>query len=251
MMKTFVLGIGAALAMAGAASAADLAPRYAKAPITALAYDWSGFHVGVNAGWGTSRNCWQNTTALAPAIANEGCHDSTGGVAGGQLGYRWQAGAWVFGLEGQGNWADLTGRNVSTAFPVSTNETRIRSFGLLTGQIGYAIDRTLLYVKGGGAVAGEQLRSLVTATNGLGANVVNDTRWGATVGAGLDYAFAPNWSVGVAYDHIFLGNRDTTFVSNGVLAPVGATFGERIRQDIDLVTVRVNYRFGGPVVAKD
>ena len=68
----------------------------------------------------------------------------------------------------------------------------------------------------------------------------------ATVGAGLEFGFAPNWSAAVEYDHLFMQDRTYTFND-----AVGGFFGtERIRQDVDLVTVRVNYRWGGPVVAK-
>jgi outer membrane immunogenic protein len=74
----------------------------------------------------------------------------------------------------------------------------------------------------------------------------DDTRWGGTIGAGLEYAFAPNWSVGVEYNHLFMQDRTYTFT-----APGGGFFGtDRIRQDIDLVTARLNYKFGGPTVAR-
>ena len=87
-------------------------------PMIAAIYDWSGFYIGANGGWGSSRKCWDLTTAagVRSSVA-EGCHDATGGIAGGQIGYRWQAGTWVFGLEAQGNWADLKGRNASLAIP--------------------------------------------------------------------------------------------------------------------------------------
>lgn len=79
----------------------------------------------------------------------------------------------------------------------------------------------------------------------------DDTRWGGTVGVGIEYGFAPNWSVGLEYDHLFMGRRDVTLTANGVLAPVG-TFSrtDRIGQDVDLITARINYRFGGPIIAK-
>jgi outer membrane immunogenic protein len=73
-----------------------------------------------------------------------------------------------------------------------------------------------------------------------------ETRWGGTVGAGLEVGFAANWSVGIEYDHIFLGNRTI-----GLITPFGVAAGsDRIGQDVDLGLVRVNYRWGGPVVAK-
>jgi outer membrane immunogenic protein len=252
-MKKLLLGIAGVIALAAPASAADLAARpYAKAPaMIAAVYDWSGFYIGANGGWGSSRKCWDNVTAAGVFVANEGCHDATGGVAGGQIGYRWQAGAWVFGLEGQGDWADLSGRNISLLAPAATNESHIGAFGLITGQVGYAANNVLFYVKGGAAVTADRFRDLATGTNVVATNTVSDnSRWGGTVGAGLEFGFSPNWSAAIEYDHLFMGNRTYTFTHNGVLAPAGTTFNERVKQDVDLVTVKVNYRWGGPVVAK-
>ena len=85
------------------------------------------------------------------------------------------------------------------------------------------------------------------ATSGaLFASSGDQTRWGGTVGVGFEYGFAPNWSVGVEYDHMFLGTQGVTFTT-----PAGAAFGsDNIRQDVDLFTARVNYKFGGPVVGR-
>ena len=115
-MKKVLLSTVALIAFAAPAAAADLAARpYTKAPPPAIAavYDWSGFYIGANGGWGSSHKCWDFTTPAGTFVAAEGCHDATGGTVGGQIGYRWQAGTWVFGLEGQGNWADFRGSNVS------------------------------------------------------------------------------------------------------------------------------------------
>ena len=133
------------------ASAADLparAPTYSKAPaIVDAAYDWSGFYVGINGGGATSRFDWN-----ADGFGDEGSHNATGGTVGGQVGYRWQMSSLVFGLEAQGNWSDFKGSSTSLLFPGQTNTSKIDSFGLFTGQIGYAWDRVLVYVKGGAAV---------------------------------------------------------------------------------------------------
>jgi outer membrane immunogenic protein len=256
-MKKFLLGtVGlVALSLSAPASAADLAARpYTKAPpMIAAVYDWSGFYIGANGGWGSSRNCWDFIPAPGAAGIAEGCHDATGGTAGGQIGYRWQASSWVFGLEAQGNWADFRGRNQSIFFPAFNNETRVDAFGLFTGQVGWAWNNTLLYVKGGAAVTDNRYRVFSTPTGAIVTNNTDDTQWGAVVGAGLEYGFAPNWSAAIEYDHIFMGDRTHTFISNGVVLgfPAGSTFGtDRIRQDVDLVTVRINYRWGGPVIAK-
>ncbi len=247
-------GVALSFGLANAASAADLAARpYTKAPppVAAVLYDWSGFYIGVNGGWGTSQKCWDFTDAAGVFFGAEGCHDADGGTVGGQIGYRWQASQWVFGLEAQGNWADFQGSNVSLLNPLFTNETRVDAFGLFTGQVGVAFNNALLYVKGGAAVTSDRYRSLVTGTGVLAANEVDDTRWGAVVGVGLEYGFAPNWSFGVEYDHLFMEDRTYTFLNNGVVGPAGTLFGtDNISQDVDIITARINYKFGGPVVAR-
>jgi outer membrane immunogenic protein len=127
-----------ALGAAAPAVAADLAARpYTKAPaMIAAVYDWSGFYIGANGGWGSSRSSWD----FLPGVLTfgEGSHDASGGTVGGQVGYRWQAGTWVFGVEAQGNWADFKGSNISLFDATVRNESRIDAFGLFTGQVGYA-----------------------------------------------------------------------------------------------------------------
>src|SRR5438046_6669579 len=106
-MKKLLLGIVGAIALAAPASAADLAARpYTKAPaMIAAVYDWSGFYIGINGGGGSAHTCWD--LIVPAATIPQGCHNSTGGTVGGQIGYRWQSAGWGFGLEGQGNWADF------------------------------------------------------------------------------------------------------------------------------------------------
>jgi outer membrane immunogenic protein len=244
-MKNFLLGtVGLiALGMAAPASAADMAPRpYTKAPPPVVAaYDWSGFYIGGNGGWGSSRKCWDDAaTGFGVFLGAEGCHRAEGGTAGGQIGYRWQTAGWVFGVEGQGNWADFKGSRVSLVDPTVVNHSRMDAFGLLTGQVGYAWNNALFYVKGGAAVTNDRFDRTDFATDTFLAGTGDRTRWGGTVGAGFEYGFAPNWSVGVEYDHLFMGRKNVDFVD-----PAGLLFAtNRISQDVDLVTVRVNYRFG-------
>src|SRR5258708_13975196 len=103
------------------AVAAALAARpYTRAPrMVQAAYDWSGFYIGINGGGGTSRNSWDLVGGLP-----QGNHDSTGGTIGGQVGYRWQTGPIVFGVEAQGNWADFSRHNVSQVIPGHPNRTK-------------------------------------------------------------------------------------------------------------------------------
>ena len=225
-----------ALGAAAPALAADLAARpYTKAPaMVAAIYDWSGFYIGINGGGGSSHATWDFV-----GVGREGSHDATGGTVGGQIGYRWQSGQWVFGVEGQGNWADFSGDNNSALF-ASRNRTKIDAFGLITGQVGYAWNNVLIYVKGGAAVVSDKYE--ISSTAGALLASTSDTRWGGTVGAGLEYGFAPNWSVGVEYNHIFLSDKDVTFA--------GFAGTERIRQDVDMGLVRLNYKFGGPMLGR-
>jgi outer membrane immunogenic protein len=256
-MKRFVLGIvgSAAIGLVGAAApaaAADLAARpYTKAPaMVAAIYDWSGFYIGANGGGGSSRNCWDINNAfgavVAPAV-REGCHDASGAIAGGQVGYRWQSASWVFGIEAQGDWADLKGSSNSAFFaPVGSvvDRSKIGALGLFTGQVGYAWSNVLWYVKGGAAVTDVKYTGLA---GGLVLDQANDTRWGGVIGTGLEVGFAPNWSVGVEYDHLFMGNRNIAFT-----VPAGGGFPrtDNLHQDVDMGSVRVNYRWGGPVMPK-
>jgi len=244
-----VLLVTASLIVLGAAApavAADLAARpYTKAPaMIAAVYDWSGFYIGANGGWGSSRSSWD----FLPGVVTfgEGSHDASGGTVGGQVGYRWQAGTWVFGVEAQGNWAGFKGSNISLFNATVRNESRIDAFGLFTGQVGYAANNVLFYVKGGAAVTSNDYRRFVAATNTLFAASNDDTRWGGTVGVGLEYGFAPNWSFGVEYNHLFMQDRTLAFTTPGGLFAGNA----RVDQDVDLVTARLNYKFGGPIIAK-
>lgn len=247
-MKKILVGVIGLVALGAAtapASAADLAarPMYTKAPPMAapVLYDWSGFYIGLNGGGGSAHTCWDLV-----ALGSEGCHDATGGTVGGQIGYRWQMSNWVFGLEGQGNWADFSGDNDSVLFPgIDRNHSRIDAFGLLTGQIGYAWNNVLFYAKGGAAVVGDK-EDVFDIPSGVLDASANETRWGAALGAGLEFGFAQNWSVGIEYDHLFMGNRDITLTTPGGLA----FQTDRIREDVDMGLIRVNYRWGGPVIAK-
>jgi outer membrane immunogenic protein len=259
-MKKFLLGTVAlaALGMAAPAVAADLAARpYTKAPppMAVALYDWSGFYIGGNGGWGSSRKCWDETNdaflGIRNPIAPQGCHDASGGTAGGQIGYRWQASSWVFGLEAQGNWADFQGSNTNLSFANVRDQSRIDSFGLFTGQVGYAVNNALFYLKGGAAVTSDKYTTFNIPT-GLIIDQANETRWGGVVGAGFEYGFAPNWSVAFEYDHLFMGTHDVTAsgVGNFGLAAGAFSATDRIRQDVDMGTVRVNYRFGGPAIAR-
>jgi outer membrane immunogenic protein len=252
-MNKVLLGTVGTIAMVTSASAADMAssPYDRAPPMIAANYDWSGFYIGANGGWGTSHKCWDFTNAAGVFIVSEGCHDATGGTAGGQLGYRWQVSHLVFGAEAQGNWADFHGSNRSIPFPAFINDTHVDTLGLFTGQVGFATNNGLFYVKGGGGMTSDRYRGYSSLTGAQVSDTVDNTRWGAVAGVGLEFGFAPNWSAGIEYDHMFMQDKLITFTNIGTVAPAGTAFAsDRIHQDVDLLTVRINYRWGSATVER-
>jgi outer membrane immunogenic protein len=245
-VRKFFVGL-AAVATAGAANAADLPSQtgpYYKAAAGQPAVLWTGFYIGANGGGAWGQTCW-TFIGTVPAVGlpgpgNEGCHDPRGAILGGQVGYNWQSGPMVFGLEAAGDWANLQGQNVSLLpsppFPASTNHTRVDGLGLFTGRVGYAWGPTLLYAKGGAAVVhGSHDYTL----NGVAPAPIfaNETRWGGTIGGGVEYKFTQNWSGAVEYNYIGLGTSRVTFPPPPLIAMVD------INRDMHLLTLRINYSF--------
>src|SRR4051794_39563221 len=250
MMKKLVLLVIGIAGLAAPASAADMAVKAAPPPpMVAPIYNWTGFYIGANGGWGENHNCVDFINGAGVAVAS-GCRDRSGGLIGGQLGYCWQANQFVFGLEAQGDWADLSNQRVSLIDPTLSTRTKTSAIGLFTGQIGYAWDASLFFLKGGAAVTDNRFSILDTVT-GIELAATTATRWGAAVGVGWEYGFTPNWSFGIEYDHLFMDHANNSFNVGTVPA---AFLNNRVTQDVDMLTLRVNYRFGwgntGPVVAR-
>jgi outer membrane immunogenic protein len=243
-VKKIILGSAAAaltLATTSFTQAADLPQKtYAPAPVMVAAiYDWTGLYIGANGGYATSRNCW-GFVPVNGAVIPDGCHNQSGGVVGGQGGYRWQGGPVVFGVEIQGDWASLRSSHVSLVNPALTDSSKVTGLALFTGQIGYAWNAALLYLKGGAALTNNSLLQASTI-GGVGLNFATSSRWGGTVGVGFEYGFTPNWTAGIEYDHLFMGTANNSFS-----VPAGqAAIVNQISQTVDMVTLRVNYKFGG------
>jgi outer membrane immunogenic protein len=235
----------ASLATAGivcsqAALAADLPPR-APAPVYKPApppiFTWSGFYIGLHAGGGFGSKDWSD-----PVFGGLGSHDVSGAIAGGQLGFNIQTGPLVFGVEADASWAGLKGSHNILLIPGVTAETKVDFVGTLTGRAGVAFDMALLYVKAGGAWAHDKYDINLAGVVGASAS---ETRWGWTVGAGLEYAFSPNWSAKVEYNYLDFGTKDVTFTAIG-----GLTGRGDIDQDLHLIKAGFNFRFGGPLYAR-
>jgi outer membrane immunogenic protein len=248
MRKLLLCAVGLiSLSAAVPVCAADLASSRSYPPLPTAGYNWSGFYLGINGGGGWGHNCWTNTSSFGiptvPSFA-EGCNTASGGMVGGQAGYRWQMNSFVFGLEAQGDWVNLSGSNASLFNLGTSNQTKTNVLGLFTGQVGYAWNNVLGYLKGGAALAGNRYNGLFT---GVAFDQATETRLGAVVGVGIEFGFAPCWSLALEYDHAFMGTQNLTFTAVPV---AGLARNDDISQGIDMVTARINYRFGGPVVAK-
>ena len=224
------IGLGTASALA-----ADLPARpYTKAPIVSPAYNWTGFYVGVMGGYG-----WSDSIDVAGFTF--GTNDINGGFVGGTIGYNWQSpgSPFVFGLEADGAWSDISFSETDALLAVAFEE-RIRSFGSITGRLGYAVDAALFYVKGGYAWANNRLSAtdLVLGTTFSESNFHS----GWTVGGGFEYGFAQNWSGKIEY--MFASYDNENYLS--AFAPPGVSFGF----DVHTIKGGINYRFGGPVIAR-
>jgi outer membrane immunogenic protein len=241
-MKKFLLGTVALVALGATvpALAADLGarPAYTKAPVYAAPiYNWTGFYIGGHVGGAfTSDN---NFNGLVSNNNNDGRF--LGGV---QAGADYQfAPNLVAGVEGQYSW--LASNNNGAVFPggFAFNSNQ-RALGSATVRAGYTWGPGLLYVKGGYAFS-DNNDSLTFAGVPFPFTLNSGHRDGYTVGAGLEYMFAPNWSAKVEYQYYNFGN--TQFTTPFALAAFGS-----IRDDDHTVKVGVNYRFNwaSPVVAK-
>jgi outer membrane immunogenic protein len=266
-----------AIAGIGAASAADLPARtYTKAPAMAdPAYNWSGWYVGGNVGAAWSRTDYVTTNTpgvpagifgvpanialvntLGTGSANQG-GKFTGGV---QAGYNWQVSPqWLLGVEADINSLrqnpSLIQTGVSTEGPITlANTTNTNWLATFRGRAGLTFNRTLLYVTGGAALTDRSYTQTFNAPglavgNTFGTSVVSDTRVGWTVGAGVEQALWGAWTVKGEYLFTrFNGIGTATLVS--VAGFTQNLTGNTGNLDIQVARVGLNYRFGGPVVAR-
>ena len=196
----------------------------------------------------------------------------SGFIGGGQIGYNWQVNQFVLGVEADAVGTDLKGSTASGSrtfgppiilAPVTQTVTvdfgHVEWMASFRGRAGFAWDRALFYATGGAAVAGIG-GSTTTVVNGPGiaipagsfsaSNGGSTTRWGWTVGGGVEWAFSQNWSLAGEYRHTDFGNRDTTYSVPDGFGGVFAAGTSSSRLTVDQATARLNYRFGGPVVAR-
>jgi outer membrane immunogenic protein len=221
--------------------AADM-PVKAQPLVAPAVFSWTGLYIGAHGGFGWGRKEWTEVTLATPRP--EGDFNVSGPLAGGQIGYNFQSGQVVFGVEVDGSWANLTGSRLSLAFPAQTIRTEVRSLGSFAGRLGLSWANNLLtYVKLGAGWANDRNSVSGTATASW-----SDTRWGFMAGGGVEIALTGNWSAKAEYDYMNFGTRRTDGIGcTGACVP---PFSEEVRQHLHIVKFGINYRFGGPIVAR-
>jgi outer membrane immunogenic protein len=221
------------IALVCSAEAADLpaARMPAAAPMIYAppVYNWTGFYVGGNVGGGFANSNWTD-----PFGAANNTFSDNSFIGGGQIGFNYQFNWLVVGLEGDFDWTGLKGSGKDSFGNTITTKTEWTS--TVTGRVGAAFDRLLVYAKGGVAFAQDQ-SSLNDVFGGSAST--NLTRTGWTAGAGLEYALAQNWTAKVEYDYLGFGSQALT-LSTPNIAPYVANASLNVQE----VKAGINYKFG-------
>jgi len=227
-MKRFVFAGALALAAGGQALAADLPPPMAPPPRAPATYvpapvpifSWSGIYIGVNGGYafGTSDDSVGGGTLKA-----------NGFLLGGTVGGNYQFGNFVVGIEGDGDWSNLDGTSTTTCVGCETKSTWLAT---VRGRAGYAWDRVLFYGTAGGAFGNVQSGPISGPFNSA-------TQAGWTAGAGVEAAFAPNWTAKVEYLYVDFSGLSCS--GDGVITGCGT--GNSVTLTENLVRAGVNYKF--------
>lgn len=231
-MRRLAIAIACTTGLGGAAFSADLAtnPVLAPAAPSAAYYDWTGFYLGLQAGYGWSKA----DTSFAPPGAPSFSPDGDGFVGGAHAGYLQQFDSFVLGIEADIEFSDISGSDSSLVGPTAGGKADINWMGSLRLRAGYAWDRALLYATGGlayadfdgsGGPAGGPLQSF------------SDDLWGWTLGAGLDYAFTDAVSLRAEYRYTDFGD------ASGSLAPLYPAISSSTDLDVHAVRVGVSYHF--------
>ncbi len=222
-MKRLCLALIGLVALAGTAAAADLprpapAPYYPKAPAY-LPYNWTGFYIGLNGGGAFGNSNWDSN----------GSRNVSGGLVGGTIGYNYQWGQAVFGVEGDIDWADINGTNTNSVCPLGckTSDTWLST---VRGRIGYAADRFMPFVTGGAAFG-----DIRASTPGLPTQSSTNAGW--TLGGGLEAALTQNWTAKAEYLYVDLGKFNCGLNCGAGLPTDNVSFKSNI------LRVGVNYKF--------
>jgi outer membrane immunogenic protein len=224
-----MLVVGAFVVFASVASAADIRrPIYKAAPFVPPPFSWTGFYLGAHAGWG-----WSHFNASDPTGLGGGTTDANGFLGGLQLGYNYQIASYVIGVEGDISWANV---KKSETDPFLSGTLKNDYFATAALRLGYAMDRWLVYAKGGAAWTRDKL-DVTDAFGDTGTGRFNRQGW--ILGAGVEYAFTNNWSAKLEYNYLSFKSIHEAPTTTGGLVATPADVSLRT----NLVKLGVNYRF--------
>jgi len=237
-----------AFGVAGQALAADLPqPLPPQAPVAyvptvAPVYNWGGIYFGVNGGYGFGNSEWTDPNNLSP-VSSTGTFNVSGFLAGATLGANFQTDVWVFGIDGDFDASWLDGKSSSlfctpTFGSAAQCETKNTWLGTLRARFGYAADRVLFYVTGGGAYGNIE--------SGIAAGFSNSSEPGWTAGAGVEAAFADNWTARIEYLYVDLENGScNTAATCGLdkLTTPTVAANNAVKFNANLIRFGVDYKF--------
>ena len=237
-MRQFPLwALGAFVAFSSVASAADLPlpayrPAY-KAPIFSPepVHSWTGFYVGVHGGYG-----WSEFSGSDP-VAGTSNAEAKGWLAGAQLGYNYQIGSFVIGAEGEYSWADVK-NVVDDPLGLGGGQASLKNdyFATAALRLGYAMDRWLIYAKGGAAWTRDKW-DITDGVGGFANGTFNRTGW--LLGGGIEYAFWYNWSAKLEYNYLHFKSITEALTTGGGLTASVPSVG----LNAHLLKIGINYRF--------
>lgn len=258
MLRKLLIGMAALGVLAGPASAADFQRPAYKAEPRAAAYDWTGFYVGVSAGYANSHDsaAITGTNAAGAAVVAAGAVPASfktephGWAYGATLGWNFQTGGLVSGIEADFQFADVKGTASQTLAvgpftPVSSSTAEMDWFGTIRARFGFLItDRILLYGTGGGVYANVSSATSATLSGpvtGAAIGRVDENHFGWTVGGGVEAALGHGWSIKGEYLYLNLGDVNVPF--SGSVGPVAFSFNSKQDLDFHLARFGINYRF--------
>jgi outer membrane immunogenic protein len=232
--------------LTGSAIAADLGARapipYQPPPPPVPIFSWNGCYIGGNIGGGWASKSSNDITGAVTGVigADLGSHTASGFIGGGQIGCDYQAGVWVVGVQGMFDGSGMQGSNTDATGVFAVNSS-IPWLATVTGRVGVTATPTVLvYAKGGGAWVRDNYTLSSIAPGGTALANANPTASGWTVGGGVEWSFAGNWSAFAEYNYLDFGTPGVTFTS----IVGGPTFPINVKENINSFMVGVNYRFG-------
>ena len=231
-MKRLAIALAFALAAGGQALAADMPMPYPVPPPAYIPpvpfYNWTGFYIGINGGGAFGTSNWTD-----PIDGPTGNFNTSGYLIGGTVGANYQIGSWVLGVEGDGDWTNLSGTTFNASCAGFGCTTQSNWLATIRGRAGWAWDRVLFYGTAGGAFANVQ-----AAAGALPFSSTTQAGW--TAGVGVEYAFLPNWTAKLEYLFVDLSNASCGVASCGATGGVNTTvtFNENV------VRGGVNFKFG-------